>query len=155
VTATSHALIGATIGLAVQQPLLAIPLAFISHLAADSIPHFDFMVRGQDILKRNDNELFRRLVLIDACGAIIVFSVLAFIVNDHDLWRVWLCSLAAISPDFIWGWRMLGELRTHKVKPMGYFSRLHRWIQWKDSTPLIAVEVVLAVITISLINRLR
>jgi len=154
-TATSHALIGATIGLAVHQPLIAIPVAFASHLVADAVPHFDFTVGGQSVLKRNQNQLFRKLVAIDTNLVIVVFSALFFVVSSQDLWRGWLCALAAISPDFIWGWRMLGELRTHKVRPMGWFSRLHKWVQWKDSTALIGVEVVLAIITISLINHLR
>ena len=154
-TATSHALIGATIGLAIHQPLIAIPVAFASHLVADGIPHFDFTVSGQAVLKRNDNKLFRKLLMVDTSLVILTFLALALVANSHDLWRVWLCSLAAISPDFIWGWRMFGELRSHKIQPMGWFSRVHKWVQWKDSTPLIAVEILLAIVTISLINHLR
>ena len=154
-TATSHTLIGATIGLAIHNPLIAIPVAFASHLVADAIPHFDFTVHGQEVLKRNENKLFRKLLAIDCSLVTIVFLSLSLIINSHDLWRVWLCSFAAISPDLIWGWRMLGELRSHKIQPMGWFSRLHKWVQWKDSTPLIFVELLLAIVTISLINHLR
>lgn len=40
-TATAHALIGASIAVKVANPLLGIPLAIASHFAADLIPHWD------------------------------------------------------------------------------------------------------------------
>lgn len=40
-TATSHAVIGAVIAAKIGNPLLAIPIAFASHLIADRIPHWD------------------------------------------------------------------------------------------------------------------
>lgn len=40
-TATAHALIGASIASLISNPLLAIPLAITSHFAADLVPHWD------------------------------------------------------------------------------------------------------------------
>jgi len=40
-TATAHALIGASIALKVTNPLLGIPIAILSHFIADLIPHWD------------------------------------------------------------------------------------------------------------------
>lgn len=40
-TATSHALIGASIASLIPNPFLAIPLAIASHFAADLVPHWD------------------------------------------------------------------------------------------------------------------
>lgn len=40
-TATAHALIGASIAARVANPLLGIPIAIISHFIADLIPHWD------------------------------------------------------------------------------------------------------------------
>lgn len=40
-TATSHALIGASIASLISNPILAIPLAITSHFAADLVPHWD------------------------------------------------------------------------------------------------------------------
>jgi len=40
-TATAHALIGASIAVKVVNPILGIPLAIISHFVADLIPHWD------------------------------------------------------------------------------------------------------------------
>jgi hypothetical protein len=41
VTAPNHALTGALIGLSVANPVLALPLAFVSHLLQDTVPHYD------------------------------------------------------------------------------------------------------------------
>lgn len=40
-TATGHAIIGTVIAAKIGNPYLAIPLALISHFAADSFPHWD------------------------------------------------------------------------------------------------------------------
>ena len=41
-TATAHALVSGAIAASVQNPTLAIPLAFVSHFVMDAIPHWDF-----------------------------------------------------------------------------------------------------------------
>ena len=40
-TATAHALIGASIAAKITNPIIGIPLAIASHFAADLIPHWD------------------------------------------------------------------------------------------------------------------
>jgi hypothetical protein len=39
-TGFNHGMAGAVIALTVKQPVLAVPLAFLSHFATDMIPHF-------------------------------------------------------------------------------------------------------------------
>ncbi|HEY5601102.1 MAG TPA: hypothetical protein VIK81_03355 [Patescibacteria group bacterium] len=41
-TATAHALIGASIAVKIANPLIGIPLAIVSHILADMVPHWDF-----------------------------------------------------------------------------------------------------------------
>jgi|SRR3989344_4482718 len=41
-TATAHALVGGAIAASIPNPLIGIPLAFISHPFIDMIPHWDF-----------------------------------------------------------------------------------------------------------------
>lgn len=41
-TATAHALVSGAIAASIQNPSLAIPLAFISHFVMDAVPHWDF-----------------------------------------------------------------------------------------------------------------
>lgn len=40
-TATGHAIIGVVIAAKIGNPYLAVPLALVSHLAADAFPHWD------------------------------------------------------------------------------------------------------------------
>ena len=40
-TATAHALIGASLAVKLTNPLVGIPIAFLSHFAADLVPHWD------------------------------------------------------------------------------------------------------------------
>ncbi len=41
-TATAHALVSSAIAASVANPLVAIPLAFVSHFVMDAVPHWDF-----------------------------------------------------------------------------------------------------------------
>lgn len=41
-TATGHAIIGTVIAAKIGDPVLAVPIAFVSHIAADLVPHWDF-----------------------------------------------------------------------------------------------------------------
>src|SRR5437868_12727087 len=47
-TATSHALVGTVIAAKVGDPLLAIPLALLSHLILDMIPHWDVLTTRKE-----------------------------------------------------------------------------------------------------------
>jgi len=40
-TATGHALIGTAIAVSISNPVVGIPLAIVSHIAADAFPHWD------------------------------------------------------------------------------------------------------------------
>lgn len=49
-TATGHAAIGVALAAAIPNPFIGIPLAIISHIAADAFPHWD---TGTNIKKNN------------------------------------------------------------------------------------------------------
>jgi len=40
-TATGHAMIGTAIAVSISNPVIGLPLAFLSHIAADAFPHWD------------------------------------------------------------------------------------------------------------------
>jgi hypothetical protein len=46
-TATAHALIGAAIVTKIENPLLALPVALLSHLPLDLVPHWDTITNGR------------------------------------------------------------------------------------------------------------
>jgi hypothetical protein len=61
--ATSHAVSGAVIALAIREPVLALPLAFVSHFVLDSLPHIGLDEYGGHSKKP---ALFLKILIIDS-----------------------------------------------------------------------------------------
>jgi hypothetical protein len=147
VTATNHALSGALIGATITQPILAIPLAFISHFGLDAIPHFGLDNIGGHTNKKN-TKLFHKILLIDAVFLATVFVWLLFAGAN---WLTFVCLIAAGSPDFVWAYRYIFQEKFGKNKPhpKNWFSNFHAKIQTQTISgiyvelPLAAAFVVL------------
>lgn len=71
-TATGHAVIGTVIAARIGNPLLAIPIALLSHLAADASPHWD---TGTNWRKKSWKYTFIQS-FIDVCISIILPFIL-------------------------------------------------------------------------------
>lgn len=99
---------GAVIALAVKEPLLAIPLSFISHYLTDAIPHFSFPLK--DVLGRKFN-IFHT---VDFLFSIFLMAVMAILFPEH-LYLIWACMIAAAIPDLGWWF----DRRTVKKWPEG------------------------------------
>jgi hypothetical protein len=141
VTATNHALTGAAIALIINEPVLAIPVAFLSHYVIDVLPHFG--IPGS-IKERNKSLLGRVVVLVDAfcfITSLIVLPLLAHRINVNP-WLVLACMLAAFAPDAVYLIRFPKELKTGEFIKGGVFSRFHRKIQLCERPWGILVEVV-------------
>ena len=67
-TATGHAVIGTVIAVAIPNPMIGIPLAVLSHIAADLFPHWD-------IGTNRDKKPHDRFV-VEAVGDVIVSYIL-------------------------------------------------------------------------------
>lgn len=88
-TATNHALTGAVIALAINEPWLAIPLAFLSHFAIDAIPHWDYAInRKRPYDSRFIEPHFFKLLSADLVLAFIMFVLLA-VIFPADKWLIW------------------------------------------------------------------
>lgn len=131
-TATNHAVTGAVVAVIFQQPLLAIPIAFAMHFVMDAIPHFS--VQYTDVFSRNKNQLFKQVLVADVVISASLLIVLPFILSPaHSPYLVFASMLACMSPDLVWGWRFLSEIRTKTEKPKGHFSRFHLWVQHSET----------------------
>jgi hypothetical protein len=136
-TATNHALTGAVIALAVKQPVLAIPLAFLSHFAADVIPHFD--------IRPTRPKLVAPIAAVDSILALsLAILIVFFLKNDVSWWVIMACMFAAVSPDLVWGWRYFRLLDVNAVftKPWSWLSRTHYNIQWSETPQGGVVELL-------------
>jgi hypothetical protein len=136
VTATNHALTGATIGLLIGNPLIALPVSLMSHFICDSLPHFD--TQNPTMEKR---PWFSKMLLTDALGCITIVGVLAFNHPMHWLLAA-ICAFLATSPDLMWINKYLRVRRKLPEQPLKYLiMRLHVAVQW-FARPLGAVVEV-------------
>src|SRR5206468_8014016 len=98
-TATNHALTGAFIGLAVGNPLVAIPAAFASHFICDALPHFD--VPGKTAEARIGSKAFLYLqIMLGGFLCLVLVAVLAVARPQHWLTACF-CAFVATSPDIL------------------------------------------------------
>ncbi len=94
-TATSHALIGASLAVIIANPIIGIPTAIVSHFIADLIPHWDAGTNHR-------NKSLARLRLEAAADVILGFS-LSFLIFRNLTNPTYLFSMiiAAQLPDWL------------------------------------------------------
>ena len=140
-TAPNHALTGALIGLTVSNPVLALPLAFLSHFVCDAIPHYD--PPGSDIAKRFASKRFIYEFLVVGAGLCFLIVLLLALARPQHWLTAAFGAFLATSPDLLWVPRFLRTRRTGKdMLPKGWFFQLHHRIQWLTGPKLIWVEAV-------------
>lgn len=149
-TATNHALTGAVIGLSINQPLLALPLAITSHFVLDSLPHF------ASTKMQPGSKLFKKYLFADAifCAALVAF--LAF--SQPAYWLLAAaCAFLATSPDLMWFREFAAaESNQHIPKRTDWLRKFHAKIQWYQKEPGIVVEIIwVAVMLLTLVKLLR
>jgi len=146
VTGINHSLTGAATALAVNNPELVIPLAFLSHFAVDVIPHFHATTAPPKVAKAVVYADF-----IVTIGLVVWLSV--FLKTNVAGWIIFSGAIAALSPDFVWVWRYFKHRDVRKVasEPMSKFSKFHQQIQWSESHWGAIVEACWAIFFVFLI----
>lgn len=74
-----HTLAGITIVSKIQNPLVSLPLAFLSHFALDMIPHWDYFTRSsiKKIANNKHRKLIIRLVFLDFFLSLVIGGLFA------------------------------------------------------------------------------
>ena len=124
-TAINHALTGASIGLLIGKPLVAVPLALLSHFICDALPHFGIVKNQKDWLS---SKIFRNYLISDALACVALVAVLAAIQPAHWLLAA-ICAFLATSPDFLWIPKFLAAKNKGK-EWTNAFTRFAGGIQW-------------------------
>jgi hypothetical protein len=147
-TATNHALTGALIGVSVNNPVLAVALAFASHFLLDALPHFgDDDQRLKLVL---NGRLFQTILVSDMVLCVLLASVFA-VAQPANWFVIVLCAFMATSPDFAWFPDYLAAVR-HKRKPThGPLRRFASKIQWSQTLPGAIPELFWAAAMVSLL----
>ncbi|CAN5337936.1 hypothetical protein BH09PAT4_BH09PAT4_07430 [soil metagenome] len=130
--ATNHAVTGAIIGLAVHNPLIALPVALLSHLVCDALPHFGL---SKDWIA---TRVFSAYLVVDAalCGVLVA---LLFWSGSPNWLLASVCAFAAASPDFI-SIRKFRAARKGKNFVPNVLERFLKNIQWFERPIGAAVE---------------
>lgn len=150
-TATNHGLSGALIGLAITQPAVALPLAFVSHFVLDAVPHFGDLRFYESDKKR---KLFHLYLFIDATLLAILISFL-FISNAG--WLPLACLFMAGCPDFVHAYQYLFNKNFHERgsgPKKHWFMKFHKSIQWSETQKGLVVEIPFAILLSALIINL-
>jgi len=117
---TIHAPTSLIIGSSVPNPILAFILAFIAHLAWDTIPHDSKKLSEW----ANENRLSRYFLvaLIDFIVLGILLLILWQTRNINFTWSMVTALVGGILPDVLWG---LNVLTNSKIKIIDAYSNFH------------------------------
>src|SRR3989344_49312 len=135
-TATAHALIGASIALKITNPLLGIPIAILSHFVADLITHWD---AGTNHKTKSLTRL-----KIEAAADVILGFLLAFLI----FWRLvpteylFIMIIAAQLPDWLEAPSWMFNI---KVPPFTWLDWLGHKLQSRMQLPWGLVTQVVVV----------
>jgi hypothetical protein len=138
-TGTNHGITGAVIALLVKEPVIAVPLSFLSHFVCDAIPHFGM----RDHPGEPDNELFTKkynIILVSdflfAVGLMVLFGIWF----PAERWLIWSCMVAAAVPDVMSAYTRLylERIKNQRYDPKAHFSSR---IQWSQTTKGAYVEL--------------
>lgn len=98
-TATGHAVIGTVIAATISNPFVAIPLAFVSHLAADSFPHWD---SGTHEKEKTKKRIFTEAVIDVLLGFFVSYLLIIFLFPQTNLFYAFIMIIAAQGMDWAW-----------------------------------------------------
>lgn len=123
-TATSHAVLGTVIAAKIGNPALAVPIAIISHLAADAIPHWDVAThRGKKDIKKLILDLFLDVLLSFALS----FVLLSLLFPKTNLSYAFLIIIASQLLDWLTGpYYLFDYLFNIHPPPFSWFYRLQK-----------------------------
>lgn len=128
-TATGHALIGVVIAAKISNPLLAIPLAFSSHIIADLLPHWDAGTHGR---KKTGRQLTIEAAADVLIGFIASYIAIVYIFPHTPLSYAFIMILAAQAIDWLTApYYMFGL----KVQPFIFFHSISSMTNTKLDKP--------------------
>ncbi|OGH07736.1 MAG: hypothetical protein A2W22_03245 [Candidatus Levybacteria bacterium RBG_16_35_11] len=81
-TATSHAIVGTVIAAKIGNPALAVPIALVSHVILDSIPHWDTATNGHG---RRNLKTFIKTMFDFVISLIVSFLLISFLFPTTNL----------------------------------------------------------------------
>lgn len=135
-TAINHALTGAAIGFIVQRPIIALPLALLSHFICDALPHWRTNQPEKTVLR---SRWFVRYLFLEVLACVALVAIL--FANQPLNWQLaTLCAFAAASPDLL-SFKRFWRQRHRKAWSPGSYVKFASGIQWFERPIGAFVEV--------------
>lgn len=119
-TLTTHATLGAVIGHAVGNPILAFVFGFISHLLIDMIPHGDTVLADNYKVHKKDRKKALAYVMVDAIVAIFFVLLLTNTKSLGDMQPFTWGIIGGVLPDLL-----TGIYEITKTKWLKKFNEIH------------------------------
>lgn len=134
-TTANHILVGSTIAVSIKQPLLALPLAFVSHFVLDALPHFGYSRAGYG------TALKRKMTYVELPLDVLGIIIVLFTFHLSEI-LITSCALLAVLPDFEWPYRYFFFERKGNTPPSTFLTAFHRRIQWCERPWGLYIEVL-------------
>lgn len=149
--AINHALTGALIGLSLDQPALALSLAFVSHFALDAVPHYD--PPGDPLNRMRSKRFLWEQLIINGVLCVALVVVLAATHPGHWL-QAAISAFLAASPDLLWLPKFVMAKRQNKLRANdNWFYKMHHALQWCTGTWGLWIELPWLALTGWLVMR--
>lgn len=148
-TATAHALLGTIIAAKVGNPSIALPLAIISHIVTDAIPHWDAATYKNG---KNGHQMFFGSIIDVGLGFVLSYSLLFLLFPKTNLIYVLILIIASQGLDWITApYYFFGV----KKPPFIWFYQFQKIFHKALDNPwgiITQVGVVLAVLVVALLT---
>jgi Mn2+/Fe2+ NRAMP family transporter len=147
-TIINHAATGVLVAVAIHNPWIALPAAFLSHFVIDVIPHWDYKFK---------NKYYKQAALL--CDITLTLWLLIILSLSADASRRLIIAGAflGVLPDLMWAPYIMFGKPTPMDRPnlLHFLRRLHLKIQWSETPWGIYVEAVWFVFTLYLIYQVH
>ncbi len=146
-TATAHAVIGVAIAATITNPVLAIPLAFASHILADSIPHWD---TGTHRREKGKKKYFMHSFYDGLLGIAATIFMAQFVFPETSLLYAFVIVFFSELLDFLQAPYLFFDLKS----PFIYFYKFQKLFDHKLDKPWGIITQILAVSIIVVLAKI-
>lgn len=146
-----HTIIGAAIATKIPNPLISIPLAFLSHFPLDLAPHWNPSLYTETKKYGKPTKKSTKLVILDTSLSLIFgFFLASRVMPDvHHAISIILACFAAVLLDVIEGFYFFLGIRTRFLKNLINFQRR---LQWRLSlVPGLAIQGIVIILALLII----
>ena len=123
---TPHVVVGAAIASKIANPLLSIPISFISHFVLEKVPHWNPHLNTETEKYGKPTKKSTIIAALDITTSLVIGSLIAYKAypNTAQSINILACCLMASLPDIVEGPYFF----------LGYRNKiLKKWIEWQKS----------------------